>query len=100
MRSFPRLVSVENRSANVSERTITTLPLQGKRVLVTRTRDQASALSERLRMSGAIPVEFPTIRIVPPQDWSVLDAALKRLYTRSDSWSSHCRHPGTLWYDC
>ncbi len=69
----------------MSERTITTLPLQGKRVLVTRTRDQASALSERLRMSGAIPVEFPTIRIVPPQDWSVLDAALKRLYTRSDS---------------
>jgi len=36
-------------------------------------------------MSGAIPVEFPTIRIVPPQDWSVLDAALKRLYTGSDS---------------
>src|SRR5579875_1886618 len=56
------------------------LPLAGKRVLVTRTRDQAGALSERLRALGAHPVEFPTIRIVPPQDWSALDAALRRLY--------------------
>src|SRR5579875_3474849 len=54
--------------------------LAGKRVLVTRTRDQAGALSERLRALGAHPVEFPTIRIVPPQDWSALDAALRRLY--------------------
>src|SRR5579875_776515 len=56
------------------------LPLAGKRVLVTRTRDQAGALSERLRALGAHPVEFPTIRIVPPLDWSALDAALRRLY--------------------
>src|SRR6267142_5045338 len=56
------------------------LPLQGKRILVTRTREQASALSERLLALGALPVEFPTIRIVPPQDWHQLDAALKRLY--------------------
>src|SRR5579875_1771388 len=54
--------------------------LAGKRVLVTRTRDQAGALSERLRALGAHPVEFPTIRIVPPLDWSALDAALRRLY--------------------
>ncbi len=69
----------------MSEQSITTLPLQGKRVLVTRTRDQASALSERLHALGAIPVEFPTIRIVPPQDWSALDAALGRLYTHDDA---------------
>ncbi len=56
------------------------LPLRGKRVLVTRTRAQASVLSEQLRTLGAIPVEFPTIRIEPPQDWHVLDAALRRLY--------------------
>jgi uroporphyrinogen-III synthase len=55
-------------------------PLQSKRVLVTRTREQASHLSKLLQASGAIPVEFPTIRIVPPQDWSLLDTALKRLY--------------------
>ena len=58
----------------------TTTPLQGKRVLVTRTRDQASILSEQLRDLGATPIEFPTIRIVPPQDWSELDVALRRLY--------------------
>ncbi len=62
------------------EQSITTLPLQGKRVLVTRTRNQASVLSEQLRDLGAIPIEFPTIRIVPPQDWRELDAALEQLY--------------------
>ena len=64
----------------MSERQLATLPLQGKRVLVTRTREQASVLSEGLQTLGAIPVEFPTIRIVPPSDWTQLDSALKRLY--------------------
>lgn len=64
----------------MSETSTVTQPLAGKRVLVTRTREQASALSELLRAAGALPVEFPTIRIVPPQDWSALDTALKRLY--------------------
>ncbi len=68
----------------MSERQVATLPLQGKRVLVTRTREQASVLSEGLRTLGAIPVEFPTIRIVPPSDWTQLDTALTRLYP-SDS---------------
>jgi uroporphyrinogen III methyltransferase/synthase len=49
-------------------------------VLVTRAREQASALSERLRSAGANAVEFPTIQIVPPQDWGELDAAIQRLY--------------------
>ena len=64
----------------------TSTPLQGKRVLVTRTRNQASVLSTQLRTLGAIPIEFPTIRIVPPDDWSQLDAALNRLYTASYDW--------------
>jgi uroporphyrinogen-III synthase len=65
----------------VSKQSVMTLPLLGKRVLVTRTREQASSLSERLRSQGAIPVEFPTIRIVPPSDWSQLDALLTLLCT-------------------
>lgn len=60
------------------------LPLAGKRVLVTRTREQASALSTRLRSAGADPVEFPTIQIVPPQDWGEIDAALRRLYASQE----------------
>ncbi len=64
----------------MSEQQIAALPLQGKCVLVTRTRDQASVFSQRLRALGAVPIEFPTIRIVPPSDWTQLDEALKRLY--------------------
>ena len=41
-------------------------PLSGKRIVVTRTRKQASALSERLRDLGAEIIELPTIRIEPP----------------------------------
>jgi uroporphyrinogen-III synthase len=64
---------------------LTVMPLQGKRILVTRTREQASKLSERLRALGAIPVEFPTIRIVPPENWHALDSALERLCAHDDS---------------
>src|SRR5438132_11209603 len=40
--------------------------LSGKRIVVTRTRKQASALSNKLRALGAQVVELPTIRIEPP----------------------------------
>jgi uroporphyrinogen III methyltransferase/synthase len=43
-------------------------PLSGKRIVVTRTRKQASALSNKLRALGAQVVELPTIRIEPPTD--------------------------------
>ncbi len=41
-------------------------PLLGKRIVVTRTRKQASALSNKLRSLGAHIIELPTIRIEPP----------------------------------
>jgi uroporphyrinogen III methyltransferase / synthase len=56
--------------------------LWGQRIVVTRAREQASALSEKLRALGAEPVEFPTIRISPPEDgFAALDAAIERLST-------------------
>src|SRR5260221_12460288 len=61
------------------EHTVKALPLHGRRILVTRASEQAEAFSERLRALGAIPVEFATIRIVPPEDWEPLDDALGRL---------------------
>jgi uroporphyrinogen-III synthase len=70
----------------VSEHKHTSLPLQGKRILVTRTREQASALSERLRVLGALPIEFPTIRITPPSDWHAVDESLKRLSEGAYDW--------------
>ena len=52
-------------------------PLFGKRALVTRTRTQASALSDRLARLGAQPIELPTIEIQPLEDYTELDKALK-----------------------
>lgn len=43
-------------------------PLFGKRVVVTRTRHQAGALTAKLRELGADVYELPTIRIEPPTD--------------------------------
>lgn len=43
-------------------------PLLGKRIVVTRTRKQASALSSKLRSLGADVIELPTIRIEPPNN--------------------------------
>jgi uroporphyrinogen III methyltransferase / synthase len=43
-------------------------PLLGKRIVVTRTRKQASVLSSKLRALGAHVIEAPTIRIEPPSD--------------------------------
>ncbi len=48
-------------------------------MLVTRSRDQASALSELLREHGAEPIEFPVIKISPPESFAELDAALERI---------------------
>ncbi len=53
-----------------------TLPLFGKRIVVTRTREQASVLSRKLAELGAEVMEFPTIRIVPKTDMQELDAAI------------------------
>src|SRR5919201_2217462 len=52
-------------------------PLQGKRVLVTRAGEQAEPLSAALRAAGAVPVEFPAIRIEPAADYVALDDALR-----------------------
>jgi len=54
-------------------------PLFGKTVVVTRSRAQASVLVEELRALGAETVEMPTIAIAPPDDYTALDAAVKRV---------------------
>lgn len=60
-------------------------PLHGRRVLVPRTREQASALAERLRALGADPVLAPTIAIAPA-DPAALDEALDRLADGAFDW--------------
>ena len=57
-------------------------PLAGKRIVVTRAREQASEFAEKLRAKGAEPIEFPLIRIVPPADgYAALDEAIIRVGT-------------------
>lgn len=54
-------------------------PLFGKRILVTRTREQASELVHRLEDLGANCLEGSTIALVPPNSWEPLDQELRRL---------------------
>ena len=56
-------------------------PLFGKRVLVTRPRDQSADLVERLEAMGAEAIEAPMIRIEPPDNFEALDAACARADT-------------------
>ncbi len=54
-------------------------PLFGKRILVTRARHQASALSQLLAERGAEPIELPSIDIRPIADSTKLDQAISNL---------------------
>lgn len=58
---------------------MSTPPLSGKTVLVTRSATQSNQFSDRLRAEGAIVVEMPALEIVPPSDWSQLDRAIDHL---------------------
>jgi uroporphyrinogen III methyltransferase/synthase len=54
-------------------------PLFGKRIAVTRAREQASDLVGMLSALGAECLEFPTIKVEPPDDFSPLDKAIENL---------------------
>jgi uroporphyrinogen-III synthase len=58
---------------------VSELPLAGRTILVTRARQQAGQLSEKLRALGASVVEIPAIEIVPPESYAELDRALRNL---------------------
>jgi uroporphyrinogen III methyltransferase/synthase len=53
--------------------------LRDKRVLVTRAIGQNTKLSQQLVSVGAVPVEFPTIKIGPPVDPKPLNTAIANL---------------------
>jgi uroporphyrinogen III methyltransferase/synthase len=61
-------------------------PLFGWKVLVPRTKEQAGAMSERLRDYGAVPVEVPTIAVEPPRTPTQMERAIKGLVTGRYEW--------------
>ncbi len=63
-----------------------TKPLFGWRVLVPRTKEQAGALSERLRSYGSVPEEVPTIAVEPPRTPQQMERAIKGLVTGRYEW--------------
>ena len=63
-----------------------TKPLFGWRVLVPRTKEQAGALSERLRAYGSVPEEVPTIAVEPPRTPQQMERAIKGLVTGRYEW--------------
>lgn len=54
-------------------------PLFGRRIVVTRTAEQAGDFNRLLEEQGALPIGCPVIEIVPPQNWQEVDAAIAGL---------------------
>jgi uroporphyrinogen III methyltransferase/synthase len=56
-------------------------PLFGKRIVITRSREQSGQLIDLLESLGAEPVEAPMIRVTPPDDYGPLDQAVAEAST-------------------
>jgi uroporphyrinogen III methyltransferase/synthase len=56
-------------------------PFFGKRIVVTRSREQAGVLAEKILELGGEPFEFPVIEILPPQNYAPLDRAIEQIHT-------------------
>ncbi|MGH7907331.1 MAG: uroporphyrinogen-III synthase [Candidatus Binataceae bacterium] len=57
----------------------TAMPLRGRRIVVTRAEAPAQEFAESMRALGAEVLAFPTIEIVPPGSYAILDDAISRL---------------------
>ncbi len=55
--------------------------LQDKKIVVTRTRSQASSLVEKLEAQGADVIEIPTIKILPPDDKQEFVEGVSQVHT-------------------
>ena len=56
-------------------------PLMGKKIVITRAREQASDLTRLLSDLGADCMECPTIKVQPPDDIKPMDRAIQNLST-------------------
>jgi uroporphyrinogen-III synthase len=68
-----------DRQAERVAKLVTSGPLAGKRIVVTRALAQAEGLSSLLRQFGADVIDAPVIEIHPPDSYEALDAALNTI---------------------
>ncbi|MFH0957669.1 MAG: uroporphyrinogen-III C-methyltransferase [Pseudomonadota bacterium] len=54
-------------------------PLFGKKIVVTRSREQSRKMADKISKYGGEPILFPTIEIVDPIDYEPLEGALERI---------------------
>ena len=54
-------------------------PLAGLKIIITRPREQAASLAQRIEQAGGVPVLFPLLEISPPADGQALCDAVARL---------------------
>src|SRR5690349_11329806 len=54
-------------------------PLSGRGVVITRPREHAAGLAERIRAAGGDPILFPTIEILPPENTDAVSGIVERL---------------------
>ena len=54
-------------------------PLTGKKILITRAREQSTEFATQLKKQGAEVIESPTIEVVPPLHWKKLDQTIGQL---------------------
>lgn len=54
-------------------------PLRGRTILVTRPRAQSEEITARLERLGASVIHLPTIEVLPPSSWALLDASIDRI---------------------
>ena len=68
-------------TARVAPAALARGPLAGRRVVLTRPPAQAGDFEARVAALGGQPVIAPAIAIAPPESWTVVDAALRRVGT-------------------
>ena len=59
----------------------TEMPLIDKKIIITRAQEQSSEAHKIFKQNGAQVFDLPSLIIGPPDDWSPLDDALKKIYT-------------------
>jgi uroporphyrinogen III methyltransferase/synthase len=57
------------------------LPLFGKRIALTRERENAGLFSKQLERFGAVIYYLPAINIVPPENFEAMDRSIKNIHT-------------------